>query len=264
VSRHLIVFAAFLSGCVATDVGNPQTEEKTQAEIRLQAYEEEHPAALTLSDEVTITHAWIAIDETTFEHCEDESETESAEDESDTDSSETDSESEDEYVLLQDAVVVSDLISGTSFPDPIRLGQSGTEFCKLSFIIRPVGADELPAGAPEDMIGYSMLVRGTRKDGTPFVVRAGFEEEVEMEGAIRLMSDQPEPLFLGFSANTWLPQRQLGALVGDLIEIDIDTNPMVYASFVEAVPSSARLFEDDGDGRLEPEETLSPIAVPAN
>lgn len=263
--RYVLTVAAVLSGCVATDVGNPQTDEETSAEIRLQAYEEELPSALTLDDEVTITHAWIAVDATMFKRCEAEtadSETDSESEESgESEAPETESDDE-QYVSLQEEVVVADLVSGTSFPHPIRLGQPGTTFCGLSFDIRPVGADEAPDGTPPDMLGYAMLVRGARKDGTPFIVRGGFERGVELDGDVQLVPESVDPFFLGFAANTWLSQAELGALGGDVIEIDIDQNVEVYESFLEAVPRSARLFEDDGDGTLSVAETNSPLAIP--
>lgn len=259
--RYLLFIAVSIgSGCVATDVGNPQTDEETNAEIHVQAYEEETPSALTLDDELTITHAWMAIDETRLEACDDDE----SSGESESESEESESEEEGEFEERQRGIIVTDLISGTSFPHPIRLGQAGMVFCSLRLDIRPVGADEAPAGTPSDLRGYSMLVRGHRKDGTPFIVRGGFNEEVELEGEIELMPDAVDSLLLGFAANTWLSQRELGSLVGDVIEIDRESNAEVYRRFVESVPESARLFADDGDGRLQPEESNSPLALPSN
>lgn len=247
------------TGCVATDVGNPQ-DEPSDAEIRVVVFEEEPdaaPTALSLSDGVEITHVWMAIDETRFSAtCDDVEEAEGE--------TETETESEEDEEVRQRELVVTDLVSGTSFPNPIAVMQPGTSFCAMRLRIRPVSAAELPAGAPAELAGYSMLVRGLRKDGTPFIVYANFDDELELGGEITLRTDAKSPFLIGFAANGWLPHRDLSPLPGDLIRIDAENHTLIYEAFRDAVSASPRLFHDDGDGILEPNEAERPIAVPVD
>lgn len=225
----LVCFVAF--GCVATDVGNPQ-DDPVVSEVRLEAYEETDPRALTFADGLRITHAWIAIDEARFTPCE------------------VEVEDVDDEELEVEGPVVTDLLSGTSFPGPFRPTGTKTVYCGFELEIRPLDASELPAGAPAELAGASMLVRGLRKDNNPWVVRAEFEDALELEGDVELRTDQINRLVVGFAVNSWISQGDLSTLSGNPILIDPLTAPDLHDNFVDAVMESPRLFLDRVGGTL--------------
>ena len=220
------------TGCVATDVGNPQDGDPVVSEIRLEAFEENDPRALTFADGMRITHAWIAIDEARFTPCE-----------------VVDVDGDDEELQVE-GPVVTDLLTGTSFPGPFRPTGTKTVYCGFELDIRPLAASELPIGAPADLADTSMLVRGVRKDENPWVVRAQFEDTLELAGDVELRHDQVNRLVVGFAANTWISHRELSLLSGNPILIDPSVTPDIHDDFVDAVMESPRLFLDRVGGTL--------------
>lgn len=233
-----LIAICFLASCVATDVGNPQTTDAL-AEVELRAFEEEDPRALTLDDGVEITHIWIAVDEVELAPCEPQVETDP---DSDPDS---DSDSDDEVEV---GPFVADLVSGTTFPESIRLRETMTDFCAFRFNVAPLEPSELPAAAPPELDGRSVLVRGTLKDGQPFIVQATLDESLELEGEVELDPTRLTPFVLGFAVNGWVTQRQLDGLTGNPILIDSDSTPGIYDAFEDAFVSSPRLFAGEIGG----------------
>ena len=227
--RKLIALSVFWlsTACVATDVGNPQTDEENESEVQLEAFEEEIRNALMLDDGIELTHAWVATERVSFEGCDTESETES--------------ETQDE--LEYRVPSVTDLLSGTTFPAPIVVRERVASVCSLELEVRPLTAQELPQGAPADLAGHSMVVRGHRKDGNPFVVHATVTESFELEGDIDLLGRNQ--FVVGFAVNGWITQSQIASLSGDPILIDSSTHEDVYDAFSDTVVDSLRLFRDE-------------------
>lgn len=233
-TRHLVTFVALMmaSGCVATDVGNPQTDPvDVETEISLEAYVAEPPPnALALPDGVEITHAWVATNEIRFRKCDND-----GDDDADDTATTTDP-------------FVTDLLTGTSLPGAPGLSEPLATFCHLEFRVLPLDAASLPDGAPPDLAGLSVLVRGTRKDGNPFVLHAKFDEKLDLSGDIALSGDILNRLVVGFAANDWLTQGDLAAFTGNPILLDDETAPEVLDRFRDAFKRSAGLFREATSG----------------
>ncbi len=248
-SRRLLVLSVAMTGCVATDVGNPQTNEpvvSTEAVVRIEAFEESLPNALTLQDGVVLTHAWLATSRVHLRSCdaEDPPEVNNAPDGTVNNATNGDTTGADGDDLDVESLNVTDLLSGTSFPNALAVGGTGRSFCGFEVEVRPLEDGEVPAGAPPELAGYSMLVRGLRKDGNPFVVRATLDATMELDGQILLSADSPNELVLGFAVNGWVTQGDLAALIGDPIVIDEASNSELYDAFEDTVVASPRLFRN--------------------
>lgn len=244
--KALWILPLVFTGCVATDVGNPQTDgqtDVTQGEIEFEAYEAEALAnALMLDDGVELTEAWLVTDRVVLKPCDDSG---------DTGDTETETDSEDVEDQLG-SITATELLTGTSYPASPLLNLSMADYC--GFELRPSATDaaQLPQGAPDELSGLSMLVRGMRKDGTTFEVRSELEDSFDLDGGIHVDSGRVNRLVVGFAVNGWVNQRDLGPLTGEPIIISPDSNPTLYETFEETVSESARLF----DGST----TRSPIA----
>lgn len=244
--KYLPTLIAALLGasCVATDVGNPQDEpEVATVELSIVALEDEVPNALVLDDGLTLTHAWVVTKRLRFEACE------AAEGE----------ERAEELNERQEweEVVATDLLSGTSLPRVPRLQQPAGGFCSFEAEVHSVTLAELPAGAPRELAGHSMFVRGLRKDGSPFEVFADFTEQASLEGDLQVPVGSSQWM-LGFAVNSWLSQSDVAALEGvPPLRIDDDENSDVLDRFVENARRSIRLGRDvDGDRTFDGDELL--------
>ncbi len=250
VQRLWVLLPSVLAACAVTDVGNPQTEPEPEPEtevvVEVRAFEANMPNALTLRSGIEITHAWVALDSFAVQPCEPEGDDEEAEGAEDL-----------EPIAIEGSVVV-DLITGTSFPEPLRLTTIGRDFCGLSFEITEARRAQAPS-IPEDLDGLSVMVRGFRSDRTPFQVQADFSSSVEMEA--EAVVEEGEGLLLGFAADAWFDEKTLDSIDGPApIMINVADNDAVYDAFREEFASSSWLFPDyDRDGELDPRELSSPL-----
>lgn len=238
----LLFMSIWLSGCVVTDVGNPQTSpEKTETPLKLVAYDStantDLANALTLAIGLEVTHAWVSIDELQAEGCE------------------VNGVEPDE---LEFAPFFVDLISGRAYPEPIKLASDST-FCELSMEIKPAEG-VLPGGVPADMQGLSIMVRAIRRDGTPVQVRGDFSETLRLRGDVNLRD--MDSLFVGFAANEWFDENVQALLAEDgAVVIDPDTNTDTYDLFRASFKNSSRLFRDENrDGELDDDEDDDALA----
>jgi hypothetical protein len=108
-----------------------------------------------------------------------------------------------------------------------------------------------------------MIIRGTRGDGTPFLVRLTEDDRFKIEGSQAngfeiADSNGLEQFFVSLSRNTWFEGVDLNTaeVSGDgTIVLDEANNVALWAGVVENVKRSARLFRDlNGDGVLNDNE----------
>ncbi len=238
-----MLFSIWLTGCVVTDVGNPQTTtpQETKTPLKLVAYDSspktELPNALTLANGLEVTHAWVSIDELQAKSC-------------DVDGGEP--------ADVTFAPFFVNLLTGQAFPEPINLA-SGDTFCELSMELK-ASDDVLPGGVPADMRGLSVMIRAVRTDGTPVHVRADFSETLRLKGEVNLRS--LDALLVGFAANEWFDEdvQTLPAENG-VVLVDPDTNADTYESFRDSFKNSSRLFRDeDRNGELDDDEDENALA----
>jgi hypothetical protein len=137
-----------------------------------------------------------------------------------------------------------DQTPGTSSPVAIVPGS----YCRLELELHEVAADELPAGAPAELAGAALFIRGTRSDGRPFTVRSKQKVDFRLEASdapIPISGDNP--LIVGIELGAMMTALDLGTLTDDPIVIDETTNPDRLAALEQALREAARLFRDDDD-----------------
>jgi hypothetical protein len=233
--RKLICSLCLLSACVGTEVGNP---EDAQVDLVVTGYQRPADrAALTLDGGVRIDSAWLIIEELELREaatCEDIGRTRLA------------------------SPVALDLLAA---PRPLGLVGAQTRYCRLELRIGRVAS--LPAGAPAELEDSSIVVRGARADGTPFVLRSRLQERLRVRGDFSLDADAVG-LILAFALDRWLAPATLDAAtpVGGQILIDEDNNDAALSAFEAAVTSSADLFRDvNRDGSLQQEDLSRRVAT---
>ncbi len=117
--------------------------------------------------------------------------------------------------------------------------------------------------APTALVGHTVLLVGTRRDGTPFQLRttaAGTLTLAATASSFTLDEDMPA-LFLGFDVATWLDGVDLDGAVANgsgLVLIEPATDPARVAAFDAALAAGVELYRDrDGNGRVDgPDDTL--------
>ena len=214
-----------LAGCFGTDTGNPPVT------ATLSARSGEPRVVISPSvAEVVIDEGWVSIRDA-------------------------------RYVLgsacdhASDSVVVDlagDIVRGV----PTRLPEGA--ICGLH--VSPGPAAALPLGAPEAFRDHTLLVRGTRSDGSPFELVSGETTGIDIvsttDDVVLAMDGH---VLLAFDVARWLAGVDL-----DAIPLDMDGVARLGpgASSVGLGGSIALYRDVDRDGRVGPlEERAGPIAV---
>jgi hypothetical protein len=155
--------------------------------------------------------------------------------------------------------IVADLLQADPAPgrsEPVEIDAG--DYCRLQAQLEPVGSDELPAGAPSELVDAVIFVTGTRADGPPFTVRSGRSVELQLDapdGApFEMLGDNA--LAVAFDLEAMVGALDLDAAEGESIVIDETTDPPRLAAFENSVRGSARLFRDENqDGVLDDDES---------
>lgn len=158
---------------------------------------------------------------------------------------------------------VSDLVGVGFLATPPRFEVDAGSYCALE-----LGFHKLDAvgttGAPAELVGLSMLVRGVRADGVAFEIRSERSEEFELgaKGGAFALGEGVQPLILAYELSSWIDAAGLDTVAGDPIVISADENADRLDAFEEAVKESARLFRDrDRDGQLGDDESTDDDAL---
>ena len=167
---------------------------------------------------------------------------------------------ESECARFGDLDVVGDTLLVADLAEPgavLSLPTQRGEHCGL---LLPLEMDtaELPEGAPDELHEHSVLLRGERTDGTPFML--GYPEHDELELAMEdgALDPAAQPLLLSFDVATWLRDVDLDAATLEddgSIQIDADHNRALLDRFELNLACSLDLFADeDDDARLGQDE----------
>jgi hypothetical protein len=160
---------------------------------------------------------------------------------------------------------VIDLLNDTSLPPAGKIPIPSGTYCEIGLDFNRLGKEEAPEGILSDdpIIGSALIVRGSRDDGTPFLVRLNEDDRFKLEGtspdgfAIESVPGGTL-LFISFDLSAWFEGVDLNAAVvsDGMIFIDHDDNAGLRSMIVENIKRSARLFKDlNGNGILDPEES---------
>lgn len=227
-----VAFPLLLAACGGgTDVGNP-------VDIGAEAYDLRSAPAAAADGAVEVDGAWIVMSELRLRpaaNCDGGGE-----------------------VRITDSLVI-DLLAG-EIPAPLRdLDVAPGGYCRMEF-----RWDGVEGGAPDGppVLGAgSILVTGTRADGTRFELRSDRDDHLELDarGGEFPVAASTNALFVGVDAQVWLSGVDLDAAVvgGDgVIHIDGQNNEAQLGAFDGNVADGVKLFRDqDGDDRLDPDET---------
>ncbi|MGM0557953.1 MAG: hypothetical protein ACQEVA_16325 [Myxococcota bacterium] len=236
----LLFIGVALSGCVGTDVGNPQ--EPSEVELDVKGYDDSNPNALTLPSGLRIDSAWLSMNQFEFrrgENC-----------------------GSSTGVVEQPILV--DVISNETVTERPMFTTPAGDYCRFDAGFVPWSGD-VPEGAPADMAGYSVLIEGARSDGTEFVVRSDMDMPLQLasQNSAFALREGPESLLIGFALNEWFNETTLDNIEanGEQIVIDSNSNASIYGQFNAALRRSSGLFRDENaDNALDMSERASELA----
>ena len=230
--------AATAAACGGTDVGNPVVD--VDFPLYNDSFEDEggNGTLRAVGETTTLTEAWMAV----------------------------------ERIRLRDAVNCNgnaeielvgpfaiDLLDAGPVPQLTGIEMPAIGYCR--FELRWAVLDTTPpAGAPLELEGASIVIKGARGDGTPFVLRSDRGDELRLDavGGEFTIDDATVTLFVGFDGKRLFSTVDLdGAVVdGDgTIRIEPGSNDAQLSVFNDNVDTATELFDDDdADGQLDPEE----------
>lgn len=245
--KSLIAVLATLltTGCVGTDVGNPQDEpeQKAEVELRFAGYQESERDALTLAGGAKIDAAWLGLDRFRFRQA---------------------SQCAEEGAFDVAEPIAVDLLADEPSYDPPMFTKPVGDYCQLDLGLARIGAPALPSNAPEALAENSMVVEGERSDGVRFKIHSRLDKQFYLQGALEnfTLVEGQQTLIVGFALNRWINTRKLNDIEDeDPILIDEDHHADLLAEFQDAVQTSANLYEDaNRNGELDGEEQRDSMA----
>ncbi len=136
------------------------------------------------------------------------------------------------------------------------------EYCRFEMRLHELSEAEAPASAPSDLVGFAVLMRGERADGTPFMVRTNHPVHFRLDATESSFSvSDGRPFLLGFELSRLVQSLDLATLEGDEILVDSMNHAERLKDFDKALRHAPRLFEDqDGDGDLSEKEISDALA----
>ena len=230
---------AALVGCIGTgtETGNPSAT--VQASIGLTAFSSD-PSAVSLpadgaSGGVRLTEAWVSVKQINLVRqaiCDGSTEQE-----------------------IEFTGPVGDLAATGSLLEVLEI--PATDYCRVRIRI-----DEPEDGAPAEIAGSSVVLRGTTAAGTPFELRSEerFQLLLRSRGQPFTIDETRDAILLAFDVKRWFDGVPLddGTPTGGTIVIDEDSNPGLLAAFQDKVNASLAVYRDrDGDGDLDDDERES-------
>lgn len=225
-----------VQACAGTDVGNPPSQvTDTEVTVSLRGVDRGAPSGLVLATGDEVTEAWVVIDKLRLRGAE---------------SCEGNAAADDVT-----GPIVAELVSGRELPSAPSFTRQDASFCRLQVSIRPLGAGEV-AGAPAELAGTTLLLRGRRADGVPFVLRSDLGQKLQLDARTAPFTgaDGQLSLEVRFAIDAWLSAADLaGAELSDVdgvptIEIDHDRNKDSLEAVEHVLDDSLSLWRDDDDG----------------
>jgi len=225
-----------LGNCTGTDVGNGVVD------VDFALYDSSNGSSAkerssAAPDGLMVSEAWVAVERVRLRAADN-----------------CDGDTENEFV---GPFAVDMLAPGTS-PMLSALDVQATRFCR--FELRWDAGDELPPDVPAELIDASLLLLGTRQDGTAFVLRSerGDEMRLDARNGAFVLREPDSALFLAFDVQDLFDGVDVDAAevgAGNVIRIEPGSNEELLAVFDDNVEQFAKLFDDkDGDRELDPEE----------
>jgi hypothetical protein len=237
VTAYLIAAAA-LSGCTATETGNPVTQQTLALTARSSS---EDVSTGEDGASLTVDEAWIVLGDIRFVK-----------------SADCDRGPASRGDI--DGPLAIDLVKGA---ETLRLELDSANYCRVR--VRLEKAKDV-TGAPAELEDRSIVLHGTRADGTAFVVRSrrNYDLDLRARGDGFSLADARGGMILAFDVATWLSGVDLEGATpsnGALIEIDDDHERARLDAFEDNVKRAMELFRDrDRDARLDDDELDDSLA----
>lgn len=240
ITPRLVVLIASLAvpGCTGTDVGNPVVD------VDFTLYNDQVPdtggaAQLrAVGETVSLTSAWVSVDRIRLRDAADCSGSAEVE---------------------RPGPFAVDLLQPGPIPELTQIEAPSIGYCRFEFRWNKL-TTPAPAGAPAELVGASILLSGTRGDGTPFVLRSDRSDELRLDavGGSFTIDDGTNALFVGFDGARLLAGVDLDSGIEDsegVIRIENGSNEQLLGVFDDNIEAATELFDDnDDDGALDPEE----------
>jgi hypothetical protein len=165
-----------------------------------------------------------------------------------------------EYDIIGPTLGVVDL----SRPDArITVEVAPASYCGLVVPLHTTTPSaDLPDGAPGELAGHSIVLRGERADGTAFFLTHPEQDEIELaaeDGAFEVAAEGAR-LLLSFDAAIWMQDVDLDlAEVGadEVIRVDATSNRILLDAFERNLECSLELYDDlDDDGAVSADDPL--------
>lgn len=228
---------ALLAACTGTDVGNPVVD------LDFSLHEDMGTSALTQKSVagatagLTFNEAWVVVDRIRLREG-------------------SDCSGEAQFELQGPFFV--DLFGQGTLPALRDIELPGEVFCRFEF--RWKAEDTVPSDAPDALRNASLLLSGSRSDGTAFLLRSRRNDEFRLnakETTFRL-TDATGTLFVSFETDRLFTGIDLSvAETGSdgVITIDESSNKSILDQFDSNLADATKLFDDDNnDGELNREE----------
>ncbi|MEM9191493.1 MAG: hypothetical protein AAGF12_20135 [Myxococcota bacterium] len=146
-------------------------------------------------------------------------------------------------------------------PEPafVVFDAAPAEYCQLRIALAPTGT--LPDGAPEELRGRAVVVRGRLADGTPFVVSSELSGEIVIAGATPFaVNEDRAAMIMAMDVARWFEDVDLSTATPNpdgTVMINDTENTALRDAFDAAAPLGFELYLDaDGDAVLDPSPEL--------
>lgn len=163
-----------------------------------------------------------------------------------------------------DTTVPTLLVADLATPIEISVAAAEGNYCYMIVPLQRNTQGALPEGAPEELRDHSVVLRGRRQDGTPFILMHPERDELELvplDGELPLHSGNR--LLAWFDVAVWMDGVDLdGAVVeqdengDDIIRIDDVNNVAQWGQFENVnLECSMQMFLDaNDDARLDDDD----------
>jgi hypothetical protein len=228
-----------LSACNATETGNPVTQQTLALEAR--SSNDDVSSGASSSASIRVESAWIVLGDMRFV------------------SSADCDRGEGSRVDFKGPIAI-DLVEQS---DDLELMLDATQYCRVR--VKLDKAKDV-SGAPSELDDQSIVLQGTRADGTSFSVKSqrNFNLELRARGDAFSLAATRGSMILAFDLATWLDSVDLEGAAPDAsgaIEVDDHNDKDRLDVFEDNVKRAMELYRDrDGNSKLDDDELGDPLA----
>ena len=163
-------------------------------------------------------------------------------------------------VIYEGRAIANLLTAGVAGERPVFDVPPGP-YCRLRMRLHKVAGNDVPADAPAELAGNSIVITGRRADGVAFSVASKQNVNFRLDAndmSFDIEGDQP--FILGFSLLAMIDSLALDSYPATTIVID-DSQPQVVNEFDRALREAVAMYRDtNADGALSVDESTLRVA----